>query len=35
VTLALEGPREHLAQGFVVVNDQDVERGGGLHATER
>ena len=35
VTLAFEGPREHVAQRLVVVNDQDVERGGGLHATER
>ena len=32
VALALEGAREHLAQRLVVVDDEDVECRGGLHA---
>ena len=32
VALALERAREHLAQRLVVVDDEDVERRGGLHA---
>ena len=31
VALALEGADEHLAQRVVVVDEQDVERRGGLH----
>src|SRR3954462_6993314 len=32
MALALEGPREHVAQRLVVVDNEDVERRGGLHA---
>ena len=35
VALALEGAREHVAQRLVVVDQQDVERRGRLHALER
>ena len=35
VALALEGAGEHVAQRAVVVDEQDVQRRGGLHASQR
>jgi hypothetical protein len=34
MALALERPGQHLAQRTVVVDEQDVERRGGLHGAE-